>query len=54
VSVYPEKVKSFNLDKNAEISGQLQGIKGQYLIFDSGVINVRKFAGYQVVLARLA
>lgn len=54
VSDYPEKVKSFNLDKNAEISGQLQGIKGQYLIFDSGVINVRKFAGYQVVLARLA
>ncbi|MDF4956873.1 DUF2797 domain-containing protein, partial [Vibrio parahaemolyticus] len=26
----------------------LQGIKGQYLIFDTGVINVRKFTSYEV------
>ena len=45
---YPSKVKSFNLDTNPEVSGVLQGIKGQYLIFDSGVINIRKFAGYEV------
>ncbi len=25
-----------------------QGIKGQYLIFDGGVINLRKYTGYQV------
>lgn len=43
---YPRKVKSFNLDKTPEISGLLHGIKGQYLIFDSGVINIRKFGGY--------
>ena len=24
------------------------GIKGQYLIFDSGVINIRKYTGYEV------
>lgn len=54
VAHYPEKVKSFNLDKTAEISGILQGIKGQYLIFDSGVINVRKFGGYNVVIERLS
>jgi hypothetical protein len=30
------------------ISGVLQGIKGQYLILESGVLNVRKFSGYQV------
>ncbi|MGB1092221.1 MAG: DUF2797 domain-containing protein, partial [Oceanobacter sp.] len=24
------------------------GIKGQYLILDSGVINLRKFGGYRV------
>ncbi|MGR8935624.1 MAG: DUF2797 domain-containing protein [Gammaproteobacteria bacterium] len=47
---YPNKVTSFNLDKQAEISGVLQGIKGQYLIFDTGVINIRKFAGYEVEL----
>lgn len=47
---YPAKVTSFNLDKQAEIAGVLQGIKGQYLIFDTGVINIRKFAGYEVEL----
>ncbi len=50
VEVYPAKVKSFNFDKKAEVTGVLQGIKGQYLIFDSGVINIRKFAGYEVEL----
>jgi hypothetical protein len=45
---YPKKVSSFNFDKTAEVSGVLQGIKGQYLIFDKGVINIRKFSGYQI------
>lgn len=45
---YPEKVKAFNLDKDPTVSGILQGIKGQYLIFDSGVINVRKYTGYEL------
>jgi len=45
---YPAKVKSFNLDKDPLIAGQLVGIKGQYLIFDTGVVNVRKFAGYEI------
>lgn len=48
VQVYPTKVKSFNLDTNPEVTGVLQGIKGQYLLLDTGVINIRKFAGYQV------
>ena len=43
---YPVKIVSYNLDKTPEISGRLMGIKGQYLIFDSGVINLRKYAGY--------
>lgn len=47
---YPAKVKSFNFDKQAEAGGILEGIKGQYLIFDTGVINIRKFSGYQVEL----
>ena len=45
---YPSKVKSFNFDKTPEITDTLMGIKGQYLIFDTGVINIRKFSGYQV------
>jgi len=48
VEHYPEKVKSLNFDKTPEVEGMLQGIKGQYLILDVGVINIRKFAGYLV------
>ena len=48
---WPEKISSFNLDKDSEITGLLLGIKGQYLILDSGVLNVRRFTGYQVTLA---
>lgn len=47
---YPAKVRSFNLDKNPQAEGVLQGIKGQYLIFDTGVINVRKYTGYHLTL----
>jgi hypothetical protein len=45
---YPDKVASFNLDNTARVGGVLLGIKGQYLIFDRGVINLRKFTGYAV------
>ena len=46
VSAYPQKVKSYHLDKTPCIGGKLVGIKGQYIMLDSGVINLRKFAGY--------
>jgi hypothetical protein len=46
---YPEKVTSLKLDKNPEITGTLQGIKGQYLIFDGGrVINIRSHTAYEI------
>ncbi len=48
VLAYPRKVKSFNLDRDPRAGGVLQGIKGQYLIFDAGVINLRKYTGYRV------
>ena len=51
VTDYPEKVKSFNLDKTPAIGGTLTGIKGQYLIFDTGVINIRKYGGYKLTLS---
>jgi len=47
---YPSKVTSFNLDKTPTVGGTLMGIKGQYLLFDSGVINMRKYGGYHVSL----
>ncbi len=48
VDTYPVKVKSFNLDKNPEVAGVLHGIKGQYLLLDTGVINLRKYTGYEI------
>lgn len=45
---YPAKITSINLDKTACIETRLLGIKGQYLITDQGVLNIRKFAGYEV------
>lgn len=50
VEAYPRKVSSFNLDKTPSVEGTLMGIKGQYLIFDTGVINMRKYAGYHLVV----
>ncbi|HAR90604.1 MAG TPA: DUF2797 domain-containing protein [Gammaproteobacteria bacterium] len=51
VAQYPEKISSFNFDKDPEVSGKLLGIKGQYLILDGGVINLRRFSGYEVELS---
>lgn len=50
VKNYPEKVTALNLDKQPLIVGELLGIKGQYLILDSGVLNIRKYAGYRVTV----
>ena len=51
VSRYPEKIRAYNLDKTPLISDVLLGIKGQYLIFAGGVLNIRKYGGYFVELS---
>ncbi|WP_455219059.1 DUF2797 domain-containing protein, partial [Kaarinaea lacus] len=48
VTEFPTKVSSLNFDKTPEIEGVLRGIKGQYLILDIGVLNIRKFGGYEI------
>lgn len=48
VQQYPVTVKSLNFDKNPKVEGSLMGVKGQYLIFEHGVINIRKFTGYDI------
>ena len=45
---FPKTIKSHNFDKSPVVEGTLMGIKGQYLIFDTGVINIRKFSSYEV------
>lgn len=52
--VYPReddfdvKLVSHSLDKSPLVAGVLRGIKGQYLLFDEGVFNVKKHAGFHV------
>lgn len=48
---YPAKVTSRSFDKEPLIEGTLLGIKGQYLILDTGVVNIRKHTAYQVSVA---
>ena len=43
---YPAKVVSHDLGRNPLLEGTLLGAKGQYLIFDTAVINVRRYGGY--------
>ncbi len=45
----PDRIVSLDLDKQSTIEATLLGIRGQYLVFDSGVINIRKYTGYELV-----
>jgi len=45
---YPAKIQSLNAEKTPLIEGTLLGIKGQYLIFDNGLINIRKYTSYRL------
>ncbi|MDM9652824.1 DUF2797 domain-containing protein [Pseudomonas wenzhouensis] len=54
IEAYPAKISSFNLDKQPLAEGTLLGIKGQYLMFDTGVINIRKYTAYQLAIHEIA
>jgi hypothetical protein len=46
---YPAKVTSLSLDKTPNFQGKLIGIKGQYLLFEGGIVfNIRSSEGYVV------
>ncbi len=45
---YPEKVSSLSLDRQPRIDAEIWGIKGQYLILSSGVLNMRAMTSYMV------
>ncbi len=47
VTGLPEKISSHDIEK-APAEGRLLGIKGNYLILSTGVLNVSKFAGFLV------
>ncbi len=48
---YPTKIKPHDFDKVRELEGKLLGIKGQYLILDKAVVNIRKFGGYELKIS---
>ena len=48
VMEYPKKINSLSFDKTPRIEGKINGIKGQYLLLDTGVLNLRKFGGYNL------
>jgi hypothetical protein len=51
MTILPAKVRSVRLDKQPIIQGTLVGLKGQYLVFDSGdAINIRSHIGYRVCI----
>jgi len=51
---YPDKVKSLSLDRTPIIEGILNGIKGQYLIFEGGeVLNIRKHTSYDIEFSKI-
>ena len=47
---YPPGARAHRLEVHPFLWGTLLGIKGQYLLFDTGVVNVRKYSGYVVEL----
>lgn len=51
VEQYLPKISSLNLDKTPSITAKLLGIKGQYLILETGVLNIRKYTGYELTLS---
>lgn len=48
VEKYPEKITSLSFDKTPTIEGKIIGIKGQYLMLENGVINLRNHTSYEV------
>lgn len=46
-------LKSHSFDKSDALSGVLIGIKGQYLLLDTGVVNIKKHSGYECTFGRL-
>jgi len=45
---YPKKIAPLDLDKTSFFEGTLNGIRGQYFIFEDKVFNVWKHAGFMV------
>ena len=48
VQSYPRRLMRLRLEETGTVSGRLLGIKGQYLLFEHGVLNVRRHRSFHV------
>ncbi|WP_233096168.1 DUF2797 domain-containing protein [Alicyclobacillus sp. SO9] len=49
--LFEPKLTSLSLDKQGDIVGRIRGLKGQYVLLDEGVLNLKKHAGYDIELS---
>jgi Protein of unknown function (DUF2797) len=49
---YTAPTHPLRLEPGRPIHGEFLGIKGQYLLFDRGVFNVRRYAGYHLTVSQ--
>jgi hypothetical protein len=50
IHAYPQKAKSHNFEKELTLESTLVGIKGQYLLFEDRVLNIRNHTSYEMSL----
>lgn len=50
VAAYPRRLVQLDFESGGALGGRLLGIKGQYLLFEHGAFNVRRYRGYHVRL----
>ncbi len=43
-----EKIRTLSLNRVTRIEGTLLGVKGQYWVFEEGVLNIRRHSGHRV------
>jgi hypothetical protein len=48
---YLSKISTHNFDKEAQLSGVLEGVRGQYLFVGNTAVNIRKYSGYEIELS---
>ena len=51
---YPQRLQRLRLDRHPVVAGRLLGVKGQYLLFEHGVFNVRWHRAFEVRVSRVA
>lgn len=49
---YPKLINSYSLEKTPTLQDKLIGMKGSYLLFEGGVLNIKKFTGFHLEMKK--